>query len=202
MHKILISVLGLLLAQPQSAMGTTNIVKRVENYINNITTMNGAFTQDGPGERFETGEFWISRPGRMRFNYKSRSNMFVVSDGVWLGVKTNAQTPIERYPLGATPARFLLNSNLRIGREAKVENVKESKNKISLWLISNDSNLSGKINLRFRKYPLALEGWTIIDAQGMTTQIRLKKVLRGSKIDPAMFFIKNESVFKKRGRKK
>ncbi len=185
-----------------------NTLRRIENYINNITTMEGGFTQDGPqsmrlGENrpiFSKGKFWISRPGKMRFEYTSPNKTRVVADGVWLAVKPKPSLPFERYPLNATPARFLLKGNLNIKRSAIVKKFSENKNRISLWLVAKDADFGGKIELRFRKNPLALDGWTIIDAQGLTTQIRLKNTKRGLPLDPALFFIQNETIFKKRRR--
>ena len=198
---ILIVILGL---APAPLFANDKTIKRIENYINNITTMQGSFTQDGPQNNqavnFSKGKFWISRPGKMRFQYTSPHKMYVIADGVWLAVKPKARLPFERYPLDATPARFLLRQNLSIKDAAQVENLIERGNKISLWLTSKDARLAGKIQLRFRKNPLALEGWTILDAQGMTTEIRLKNVQRGAALDPSLFFIQNETIFKKRRR--
>lgn len=181
------------------------LVARVETYINNITTMSGTFTQDGPQHNqkafnFSKGKFWISRPGRMRFEYSQPHMMRVIADGVWLAVKPKPELPPERYPLDATPARFLLKDNLHLGQSARIEDIKYGKNKLSLWLSAKDNNLAGKIKLSFRTNPLALRGWTIIDAQGMTTEIRLKNIKRGQDLDPALFFIKNETLFKRKRR--
>ena len=194
-----IYIAAILFLSAPSAQARADSVDQIERYINNITTMQGSFTQAGPGETLARGQFWISRPGRMRFNYQA--GMEVIADGVWLAVKAKNRKRAERYPLGATPAQFILMANLRIRQSASVEKLSETKKRLSLWLKLRDDNLPGQIELRFRKHPLALQGWTIIDAQGSTTKIDLANVARGMYIDPRVFFIEDKSIFKRRHRR-
>jgi len=172
------------------------LVQRIERYINNMTTLAGDFSQAGPGAQKARGRFWISRPGRMRFAYQA--GMVVLADGVWLAVQQKKQSRPERYPLNATPARFLLQSRLNLRRVADVEKIENTRQRIALWLRLKDKNLPGKMYLRFRKNPLALTGWTILDAQGEKTKIDLYNVQRGVDLDPRLFFIEEKSIFKKR----
>jgi outer membrane lipoprotein-sorting protein len=205
MHKTLASLIFVLWFAFSPVRANEKLIQQIENYINNITTMSGTFTQDGPQNQqgalnFSQGKFWISRPGKMRFEYSAPQQMRIIADGVWLAVKPRPGLPPERYPLDATPARFILKENLHILQSANVEAFQRKKNKISLWLSAKDNNLAGKIRLLFRENPLALMGWTIIDAQGFTTEIKLKNIKRGLAMDPRLFFIKDETLFKRKRR--
>lgn len=189
------------------ALDKNKIIQKVENYINEITTLSGSFTQDGPQRQqnrlhFSQGNFWISRPGKMRFAYTQPTRALILADGIWIAVQNTPTALVERYPLKATPARFILEAGLSIKKNARVEGIEIKNNRLSLWLSAKENNLGGKIKLYFQIKPFfALQGWTIEDAQGLTTQIRLKNVQRNLPLDPKLFFIQDKKVFPSRSRR-
>ncbi len=187
-----------LIATDQAARAQQNIIQRVEAYINDIKHMQGDFVQQGPGDISQRGKFWLRRPWKMRFAYAPPSQSLIIADGVWLSTQSDRTAPVQRYPLGATPARFILAPNLRIRQEAKITDVIQKKGRIQIWLASRDDNLPGRIQLRFRQNPITLQGWTIIDAQGMTTKISLSNVQRGIFASNHLFFMQDSQPFKKR----
>ena len=175
-----------------------NLVGRIETYINEIQHMQGRFSQQGPGNLSARGQFWLRRPWKMRFAYASPNQSLIIADGQWLAIQNAPSKPAQRYPLGATPARFILAPNLRLKQEAKIIDIVQKRGKIHIWLTSRDDNLPGRIQLRFRQNPIALEGWTIIDAQGMTTKISLMDVQRGIHASNRLFFVEDSQHFKRR----
>ena len=175
-----------------------NLVGRIETYINKIEHMQGRFSQQGPGNLTARGQFWLRRPWKMRFAYAAPNQSLIIADGQWLAIQNTPSTPAQRYPLGATPARFILAPNLRLKQEAKITGITQKRGKIHIWLASRDDNLPGRIQLRFRQNPIALEGWTIIDAQGMTTKISLTDVQRGIRASNRLFFVEDSQHFKRR----
>ena len=56
-------------------------IKRIERYLNDITTLKTSFIQiSSNGERLD-GDIIISRPGRMRLQYEPSSPVLLVANG-------------------------------------------------------------------------------------------------------------------------
>ena len=50
---------------------------------------------------------------------------------------------------------------------------------------------AGQITLTFTDNPMSLAGWSVVDAQGHTTQIRIIGLQRTSGLDPQLFVLKD-----------
>ena len=71
-------------------------VALLNTYLNEIVNMKGEFTQTSPRGQIANGVFYISKPGKMRFEYAPPSPLLVVSDGRWVTVKNSTrQKPIS-----------------------------------------------------------------------------------------------------------
>ena len=71
--------------------------------------MKGEFTQVSPKGNVSAGVFYISKPGKMRFEYAPPNPFIIVSDGRWVTVKNNAKNKADQYPLSATPLNLMLS---------------------------------------------------------------------------------------------
>src|SRR5215471_19358469 len=93
---------------------------RVSAYLNGIRSLKGGFVQIDPNGTIERGEFYLSKPGRMRFEYQPPNPLLIVSDGDTVAVKNAKLNTVDRYPLTDTPLDLILgdkinlNSNLAI----------------------------------------------------------------------------------------
>src|SRR3954466_587508 len=67
------------------------VVKKLWDYFNSLTTMKGEFAQVSPKGNVSAGIFYISKPGKMRFEYAPPNPFIIVSDGRWVTVKNNAK---------------------------------------------------------------------------------------------------------------
>jgi len=70
-------------------------VKSIGSYFNGIHDIKGDFTQVGPQGNVSTGIFYISKPGRMRFEYAPPNPFIVVSDGTWVTITEPRTLPIS-----------------------------------------------------------------------------------------------------------
>ena len=59
---------------------------RITNYLNGIGSMQGTFVQVGPDGDLSEGNFYMRRPGRIRFEYNPPNPTLIVADGFWVGV--------------------------------------------------------------------------------------------------------------------
>ncbi len=98
----------------------TASIQEISAYINGFTTLQGEFTQISPKGNISTGVFYISKPGKMRFEYAPPNPFLIVSDGKWLTVKNREKEKGDQYPLSQTPLRLVLNQDVDLIREANI----------------------------------------------------------------------------------
>src|SRR5690349_14633836 len=75
----LVVVLSLSINGAMAMVGT----EKYENYLNELKTLAGDFTQVNSQGKTAQGKIQISRPGRMRLAYAPPSSLLIVADGKW-----------------------------------------------------------------------------------------------------------------------
>ncbi len=164
---------------------------RVSAYLNSLTALTGAFTQiDQTGEMSE-GTFYMLRPGRVRFDYKSPKDAPVlVSDGQWFSVEDRKLKSVARYPLNSTPLSLLLKADVDLASDSRVVNVERQPGMLSVTARDEKGLAQGELTMIFRDPGLELRNWIIKDAQGFYTTIAVRDLREGIKLDPALFKVK------------
>src|SRR4051812_39354160 len=56
-------------AAPQRSMTPEAMVERVSLYLSSMRTLSGDFVQVGPDGRRTEGQFYVQKPGKVRFEY-------------------------------------------------------------------------------------------------------------------------------------
>src|SRR5882757_8460966 len=69
----------------------------ISAYLNSMTTLTGGFYQIEPSGNVSEGTFYISKPGKMRFEYKPPAPTLLVSDGSTVAVANRRLATIDRY---------------------------------------------------------------------------------------------------------
>ena len=69
----------------------------ISAYLNGIVTLKGGFVQVSPNGEMSDGLFYLSKPGKLRFQYNPPVPTLVVSDGHWVAVANRRLKTIDRY---------------------------------------------------------------------------------------------------------
>jgi outer membrane lipoprotein-sorting protein len=165
------------------------VVKKLGDYFNSLTTMKGEFTQVSPKGNVSAGVFYISKPGKMRFEYAPPNPFIIVSDGRWVTVKNNAKNKADQYPLSATPLNLMLAKQVDLLKEAKILSVEEKSGVFWVTLESKDSLVPGQLVLVYDPQNSALQQWIVVDGQGRKTTVNIAKIEPGVEPDPKLFEI-------------
>jgi outer membrane lipoprotein-sorting protein len=165
------------------------VVKKLGDYFNSLTTMKGEFTQVSPKGNVSAGVFYISKPGKMRFEYAPPNPFIIVSDGRWVTVKNNAKNKADQYPLSATPLNLMLAKDVDLLKEAKILGVEEKSGVFWVTLESRDSLVPGQLVLVYDPDSSALQQWIVVDGQGRKTTVNIAKLEPGVQPDPKLFEI-------------
>jgi len=166
-------------------------LERVSTYLQSIDDLQGNFLQIGPDGSLAEGNFYLRRPGRLRFEYNPPTKLLVVADGTWVAVR-DGFSPVQRYPLGSTPLGLLLAKKPNLTDGARVLNVERETGLLRVTMADRSGEAPGKIMLVFQQPQLALRQWVVTDAQGLETTVALRNVQSGVRADNALFVLQSE----------
>jgi len=203
MHRFALALIfGLLAAQPlMAAPGTYSAADRAEldrvsAYLNTIKTMKGGFIQIDPNGDTDQGTFEISKPGRMRFEYKPPAPTLIVSDGKTVAVANTQLKTIDSYPLDQTPLDLILGDKVDLAGSHEIVGIARQQDAFIVKARSRGGRTQGNITLTFAEPELELRQWTVIDNQGLQTTVALRDVQTGIDIPASLFVLPDKKAFK------
>ncbi len=163
-------------AQAQKTEAFAKDVAAVEAYLKDLKTAQARFVQTTHDGTQLVGTFYLSRPGKLRFEYDPPIEDFVVADGFFiyfydaeLGEQTNA-------PIGQTLADFILREDLTLAGDLKVVGIKRAGGFLQMELQQKADPEAGSLTLALKEDKdgsLSLSKWRIVDGQGLITEVEL-----------------------------
>jgi outer membrane lipoprotein-sorting protein len=179
-------------AEPQADPAAVDVVLRVNEYFNGMTSMQGSFVQTDPDNKQKRGKFFFERPGKVRFDYAAPSKLVIVSDGSYLAIEDHDLKTTDRYPLNMTPFRLLLSEKVDLLTEARILSVDQGPEVVVLTVEDKSSDSGGRIRLFFGKENMVLQQWIITDPQGLDTRVQLADLETNKQLEASLFsFSKN-----------
>ncbi|MGB3445614.1 MAG: outer-membrane lipoprotein carrier protein LolA [Xanthobacteraceae bacterium] len=163
---------------------------KVSAYLSSLQTLVGQFVQVGPDGSRTTGDFYMQKPGKIRFEYDAPSNISIVADGQSVVVRDRKLATQDAYPLSQTPLRFLLADRIDLMRDTKVVGVSADDLYISITLEEQNPLVgTSRLMLMFGVKDNLLKQWTITDPQGYDTTVAVYNLDATKRPDPSMFKI-------------
>lgn len=170
------------------AFDREEVIDKAANALTSTRTAEGRFTQqDNTGSA--SGKFYISRPGKVRFDYTSPEIMHIVSDGVSLSIEEPERDAFDAVPLASTQLNLFLRDNLDFDRDGNVVDVAASDVSYFLTLEDETGEADGQMVLEFRRSDFELMGWRAIDGAGGQTFVSLAEVKTGTRLRPSLFVV-------------
>ena len=170
---------------------TTALVQRATAYLQHLTTAKGRFIQTNPRGQTVSGTFVLQRPGKARFDYDPPSGLTIASDGHRVAVLNSRLKTIQASPLGLTPLGLFLAKDIRLDRGVTVARVTRSPGAFTVVARDAGKKAQGQIALDFTESPIALTGWTITDAGGGATRVRLTDFAPSAPRDASYFVLRD-----------
>lgn len=169
-------------------------LNRVSAYLNAITTATSEFTQFSDEGDMAEGMLYMSRPGRMRFEYTKPNDLpVIICDGTWVALDNRSLKSISRYPLNSTPLSILLRENVDLAGDTRIAGVERQPGVLSVTARDDKGIAQGELTLVFRDPGLELRNWVVKDAQGYYTTIAVRGLRQGVSLDPALFKVPDYS---------
>jgi outer membrane lipoprotein-sorting protein len=163
---------------------------QLNTYLNQIRHMKGEFTQTSPRGQIANGVFYISKPGKMRFEYAPPSPLLVVSDGSWVTVKNTKRKRDDQYPLSATPLKLVLSDQVDLFEQAVILKVESHDNLTAVTMQEKDQLVAGQLTMVFDRSANELVQWIIVDGKGQRTSVQLSNVDKDASPNPKLFVVK------------
>jgi len=167
------------------------LVQKATDYIQNLKGVEGKFTQTDPKGQASTGAFFMQRPGKARFQYAPPAQLLVVADGSDVSVYDRKLKTFEQYPLEQTPLMLLLAKTVRLDRGIVITAVDRSKDGFAIAARDAHNQTQGQLTIRFSQNPIALSGWTVTDAQGRKTEVRLSGLHEKPSLPADLFVLRD-----------
>jgi outer membrane lipoprotein-sorting protein len=163
---------------------------KISTYLSSLQTLVGSFVQVGPDGTKTRGEFYIQKPGKVRFEYEAPNPIAIVADGSMVAVRDRNLATQDLYPLSQTPLRYLLSDRIDLLKDTNVVSVTADDLFISVTieerqLLMGTSRLMLMVGARDGQ----LKQWTVTDPQGYDTTVAVYNLDTSKKVDPGMFKI-------------
>jgi outer membrane lipoprotein-sorting protein len=163
------------------------LVRQVNKYFNDLTLLSGSFVQTGADGKRQRGKFHMMRPGRFRFEFAPPSRVVIISDGKYMAIQDYDLNTDDRWDIGQTPFRALLQKDVDLLRDAVFTEVGETADMITI-AFSDANSEGGSIKLFVATKPaLQIKAWITKDNQSLDTRIDLTEVKIVDSIDQKLF---------------
>ena len=165
-------------------------VDKVSAYLSGMQQLIGDFVQVGPDGSRVKGEFYIQKPGKVRFEYEPPSRIEIVADGQSVIVRDRKLATQDLYPLSQTPLRFLLSERIDLLRETNVIGIRADDTFVTITIEERQPLVgTSRLVMMMGAKDYQLKQWTITDPQGYDTTVAVSNLDNSKRPDPGMFKI-------------
>lgn len=170
-------------------------IARAEAWLNTLRNLKARFLQIAQNGASAEGTAWISRPGRMRFEYDPPEPLLLVAAHGQFFYFDKAMKQATTLPLSSTPLGLLLRDNLRLSGEVTVSRVERNGGLVGVTLFRTGQAAEGRLTLVFDGQTMELKQWVVLDAQAQQTRVSLYQPEYGGRF-PNLLFDFNDPRFR------
>lgn len=152
-------------------------LNEINTYFGELKTVKTSFQQFNPNGTRSSGNVYISRPGKMRFEYNPPNAALVLASSGSIAVYDNkSNSGPNIYPLRRSPLNLILAKNVDLKKSGMV--VKHTFDGTFTSVVARDPKQPklGYIQLAFTDNPVTLRQWIITDQSRQRTTIKLDQL--------------------------
>ncbi|MDA0781554.1 MAG: outer membrane lipoprotein carrier protein LolA [Rickettsiales bacterium] len=173
---------------PQDLATYQNDIERIENYLNAIKTLVAPFTQTSSDDGNADGTFYLSRPGKLRWEYNPPTPILIIAKGSLLTYYDSELNQISHISLDDGLSGFLTRENISFGsNDISILKFTKENGKIEITISQKQKEEEGNLTLRFSDETAKLLGMTVTDAIGKTTTIDFITLVYDKPISTKLF---------------
>jgi outer membrane lipoprotein-sorting protein len=165
-------------------------VDKVSAYLTSVQQLVGQFVQVGPDGSRVKGEFYIQKPGKVRFEYDPPTPIEIIADGKSVVVRNSRLATQDLYPLSQTPLRFLLSDRIDLLRDTNVIGIRSDDVYVTIIIEEKQPVIgTSRLMMMVGAKDYQLKQWTVTDPQGYDTTVAVSNLDSSKRPDPSMFKI-------------
>lgn len=190
---ILLATYNLQLSSAHAADTSGQTVKRVEDYLSNLTTVIADFTQVAPDGSLTGGKFFLKRPGKMRWQYDPPTPILMIANGSIMTFYDYELEQVNNIPIEETLLGVLTQKHIDLADSdiVQIEWVENKAGVIRIEMSQKDREDRGRLRLEFADNPLQIRNMRVTDAQGQTTNVSLQNAKFGTELKDELFVFKD-----------
>ena len=164
---------------------------RIAAWLDGIRTMYARFQQVASDGTVASGQMWVERPGRMRFEYDAPSPILLIADSWYVYYVDKSLAQMSKVGLQSTPAWFLLRDRIAFDGDLVVTRFERGAEVLRVSVVEKDRLENGSLTMVFGEQPAGLRQWTIRDQRGVGTTVTLSGLRVGMPLDAKLFVYQN-----------
>lgn len=163
-------------------------VKRAQDYLNSIRTLQSRFQQSAGDGGIATGTIWLQRPGKMRIAYDDPTPILIVADGSDIYYWDRQLQQLQNAGVEDTPAWFLLRPEIKLTGDVTVTGFRHDPGVLRIAMTETKHPDQGNLTVVMSERPLELRQWTVVDPQRKQVTVTLDDPHYGVTLDPTLFY--------------
>lgn len=167
----------------------------ISAYLNGMVTLKGGFVQIAPSGDMSEGTFYLSKPGKLRFEYNPPVPVLLVADGHSVAVANRQLRTVDTYPLFETPLHLILDKTIDLRHSPQFVSMQHQQGSVVINMRSNQAHSKANITLVFTEPAYELRQWTVLDNQGLATTVALRDLQPGAAMAPSLFVLPDKNSF-------
>lgn len=180
-----------------AAPATPQQIAFAEEYLNDIKTLTSEFIQEAPSGDVSTGTFFLSRPGKLRWQYNPPVPILIVVNKGSVAYYDAELDETTYLSDKETLTSFLTRPEIKFS-DVEIVNAESENKALRITFALKEKPDEGSMTLVFEEAPFLLRKIEITDATKNTTKINLNNPQMGVAIDDKLFTFKNPRYNKKR----
>ena len=203
MRKLALLAGILMLFSPKAFAQKASDVLEIENYLNNIKTLQASFVQTASNGNTSEGKIYIAKPNKIRMEYNEPVNMSIVGDGNFIVYHDKELDQVTHIDYDDVPASLILANDIKIdGKKIKITDFYKDSGTTEAVFEYEVNGETHPITLVFNNNPFELKQWKITDPQGIEISVFLYNMEQDKDLDETLFTVKEkQSPVRKKNRR-
>ncbi|MBR6356298.1 MAG: outer membrane lipoprotein carrier protein LolA [Alphaproteobacteria bacterium] len=203
MKKFLLTLAGTFLFCSAANADKADLTK-IENYLNNLSTLKAGFVQMASNGGTAEGKIYISKPSKIRMEYTAPEPLLIVGNGDYIIYNDKELDQVTNIDYKDIPATMILTKKISFDSgDLKVVDFYKDSGQVAVTVETPNTPSVKPITLIFDQSPFRLKQWKVIDPQNIEITVSLFDIEEDATIGNEMFkFDKNAGRSKSKTQRK
>lgn len=185
------------------AKANQNDLNKIEDYLNNLTSLKANFIQMASNGGTAEGQIFISKPSKIRMEYTAPEELLIIGNGDYIIYNDKELDQITNIDYEDIPATMILTQKIKFdNKNLKVVDFYKDSGQTSVTIETPNSSDVKPITLIFDNEPFQLKQWKIIDQQNVEVTISLYNSEQDIKLDNNLFKFNKKTNLNSKSKRK